>query len=506
MGNAVVINASELSDFALKPIVDTYSSFEMVLRYARDLPDIDTLLVFGQADSAAASLADKYNARCILRERWNMQEILKLMNAEAGESERIFYIFGDTPLLDIELSRTMLRDHIKYFAQYSFADGYPHGLTPEIISTGLIPAMLHLAGEEALPVTRDGIFTVIQKDINAFEIETALSPRDMRLLRISLSADSKRNFLQMKGIIAKGGRNAETVMSAAEDFPELLRTLPAYVSVQVTAGCPQSCTYCPYPKMEEELLTNRDYMEAERFREISAGVAQMSGDAVIGVGLFGEPSLHPRFEELAAAVFEQPALKLLIETSGIGWNSEMLRDLAGKAAAKGNLEKYTWIVSLDSLDQAVYNRLRGDGFYEALETARLLMELFPGRVWVQAVRMRENEEVLEDFYRQWKKETEQVIIQKYDTFSGFLPERKVADLSPVNRFPCWHVKRDIAVRLDGTVPLCREDIRCEYSLGNIFSESLESIWDRGNAVYREHIGEAYNPLCENCDEYYTYNF
>jgi len=43
-----------------------------------------------------------------------------------------------------------------------------------------------------------------------------------------------------------------------------------------------------------------------------------------------------------------------------------------------------------------------------------------------------------------------------------IPERKVADLSPVIRFPCWHLKRDISVRLDGTVPMCRADIGSRY--------------------------------------------
>ena len=120
--------------------------------------------------------------------------------------------------------------------------------------------------------------------------------------------------------------------------------------------------------------------------------------------------------------------------------------------------------------------------------------------------MKENEDDLEKFFKSWKAKTENVIVQKYDSFSGLLPDRKVADLSPVRRFPCWHLKRDMVVLIDGTVPLCKEDVRTGTRLGNAFEEDLELIWDRAQAVYRSHVAESYPGICAACDEYYTYNF
>ena len=87
-----------------------------------------------------------------------------------------------------------------------------------------------------------------------------------------------------------------------------------------------------------------------------------------------------------------------------------------------------------------------------------------------------------------------------------LPQKKVTDLSPLNRFPCWHLKRDLHVLLDGSVPVCREDLTGEHSLGNIFSDPLEEIWERGKEWYEMHIAGEYPRLCGDCDEYYTYNF
>ncbi|MGA2379288.1 MAG: SPASM domain-containing protein, partial [Spirochaetia bacterium] len=126
--------------------------------------------------------------------------------------------------------------------------------------------------------------------------------------------------------------------------------------------------------------------------------------------------------------------------------------------------------------------------------------------WVQAVRMKENEEDLDVFFRTWKARTENVIIQKYDAFSGTLPDRKVADLSPLKRFTCWHLKRDMAILLDGTVPLCKEDLRASVKLGNALEDDLSAVWESARGIHRSHLSGEYPGICAACDEYYTYNF
>jgi len=103
-----------------------------------------------------------------------------------------------------------------------------------------------------------------------------------------------------------------------------------------------------------------------------------------------------------------------------------------------------------------------------------------------------------------------IIIQKYDDFCGLFERNQASDLSPIQRQPCWHLMRDMPVLLDGTVPLCRQQIAAPDGgcvLGNVFNESLETIWNRGRSFYEEHSGlKQYNVLCTKCDEYYTFNF
>jgi spiro-SPASM protein len=147
------------------------------------------------------------------------------------------------------------------------------------------------------------------------------------------------------------------------------------------------------------------------------------------------------------------------------------------------------------------------------------------RVYVETIRTIGAEDTVEQFYRAWKAGfpvsgespvlghsvpgslSPGVIIQKYDSFCGFLPHRQAVDLSPVERRPCWHLMRDFPILIDGSVPLCREDLNGSFEKsGNVFLEKPELIWKRGEALYLSHCRKEYEDLCKICDEYYTYNF
>ena len=143
---------------------------------------------------------------------------------------------------------------------------------------------------------------------------------------------------------------------------------------------------------------------------------------------------------------------------------------------------------------------------QALTFTDSLKKVFPDAVWAQIMRIKENEIEVEPFYRFWKNLGVNVIIQKYDTFCKLLEDKRVADLSPFNRHPCWHLKRDMYILADGSVPLCKEDVKRNNILGNAFSDSLDSIRKKTFEVYKKHLECRYGDLCGACDEYYTYNF
>jgi len=532
MGNVLFIYALGLTPYALeKPLPlkgrggEYVPAFQYLMEKMHSLSGLTRAVVLTDLpkDDPAPYWNQDYGT-LEYRPRWNAAELLRVMQAEieaepdSEEESHLYVLWGDAPLLDTGLAEKMYNNHCRYFSDYTFADGYPRGLAPEILRKTALPQLIELAERHAVPAGRDFIFDVVQKDINAFDLETEVAPVDQRVLRVGLTADTRRNFYQLTSIIKAGGGDAESVQRVLSEQPELLRTLPAYINVQISEGCPQACSYCPYPHIGGDILNKRGEMPLERWNTLIDRVEEFCGDAVIGMSLWGEPALHSQFVRLVEAVMDRPSLSLVVETSGVGWSMPVLQELGRRfgpltqdtpsekeGSPAGN--RLNWIVSLDGDEKNMYSRLRGSQWEEARAAVDFLHKMFPGNVYVQAVRMRENEEQLDSFYRYWKQqEGVEPIVQKYDSFCGVLPERKVTDLSPIKRFPCWHLKRDLSILIDGSVPMCREDLENRYSLGNIFEEDIESVWKRGAAYYRNHIDGEYPELCRNCDEYYTYNF
>ncbi len=520
MKNLAVANALVLNAHALEAIPPGESALKRVGRYARELPGVDrTVLLLAGGDSwpkgvEAAAKEIGFDPQTLKGD--SIAELLRALQSLADGYDNIFYFFADCPLLDVALSTRMLDIHGRYYADYTFADGYPYGLSPEILKPAVLAPLLVLASksesagadagafaaeEESIRAQdRSALFELIKKDINAFDIETELSPVDLRMLRAELCADRKRNLMLVQRVVAAGAEDAQGVCRLLEERPEILRTLPAFFAIQIVAGCPQLCSYCPYPRFGIEETGKKGQMDIEVFAGLLDRIEAFCGDATLSVSLWGEPAYHSAFADLAAAALEK-RFRLIVETSGIGWQEGVLSRIARK-----NLSGLDWIVSLDSRDPEEYRSLRGEGFEEAHRTVEALQSLFPGRVYPQAVRMNENEEGLENFYRHWKNQGGKVIVQKYDHFCCFLPDRRVTDLSPLKRFPCRHLKRDVAVLMDGNVCLCREDLKAEHVLGNIANQSLEEIWAAGDRYYRDHLQERYPELCKKCDEYYSFNF
>ena len=496
MKNIAVINGISLKAPAFRPLVEGKSAFLRALGFGRALPEVgESVLLLSRP------LEEAHGYRTIVRDSWSVADLLSELARAAEGVDNVFYFFADCPFLDGEITARMLANHRRYWADYSFADGYPYGLTPEILTADTIVRLRTLAGDGTGAPDRETLFTLIKKDINSFDIETEISPADMRMLRVSLCADTQRNFLLLLRLAQSGGRDAAGVCEILAGKPEILRTLPAFFSVQIIEKCPHACSYCSYPVWGGTILERSGRMSQENFARLVKKIAAFSGDAVIDISLWGEPALHPQIFDLVGAALREPGVELMIETSGVGWEPGIFSRICTE------FEKQpTWIVSLDAASEEVYRRLRGAGFAEARRAAEELLSLFPARTWVQAVRMKENEDDLEVFFKSWKARTENIIIQKYDSFGGTLPDRTVADLSPLKRFPCWHLKRDMAILLDGTVPLCREDVGVSTRLGNAFDEDLTVIWGRAHETYRAHMAGDYPGVCARCDEYYTYNF
>jgi len=517
MNGILVLYAGHLSDEAFQPIFNGKSSFELALEQAKKFPNVGKTAILASENGNFSSFS---GIQIEKRASWTKKSLLEKISELQAGFDCVYFAFADCPFLDPSLAQALAERHFRGAAEYSYADGWPYGLAPEILSPGTAGILAKILVEDG-PVERDILFSVIQKDINAFDIEAEISPVDLRCHRLNLCADSKRNLLLLKNFFdAAGAKIPSTadVERIINEQPQILRTLPAFYPIQVYGGCPQKCAYCPYPAVTD-VLGRKDFMDSAKFESLLDKIAAFSGDAVIDLSLWGELSLHPEKMKLIEAVVSRKELSLIIETSGLGWKTEELEKCAeishNAVKKKNSIAPLSWIVSLDTVNPQCYTEIRGQGFAEANECAKKLFSLFPKDCYVQAVRMKDKEEDTEKFYRYWKdafKTDANIIIQKYDDFCGALEKKQASDISPVIRKSCWHIMRDMPILINGSVPLCRENLATlkenngENILGNVFTDSLETIWQKGELYYKEQCRQKYSGLCVKCDEYYTYNF
>ena len=515
MRTATLVYAGSLTDYAFMPLGGGESAYERALAFAAQVPgSSDTFILAGKVALPPGAPPS------VRKESWTRKEVLAeaevfaaRLRAEGRPLDALVMIRADEPFLDPALLERMLDNYRRYRAEYSFADGFPAGFAAEIIHPRILPTLVALSEKAPGEPDRGWLFKVVQKDINAFDIETEISPKDLREFRLDLACDTKRNHLLVERLLDAGVHDAASGLGLIPERLELQRTLPAFVQVQVTGGCPQVCANCPYPQFGGDILARKDFMPRERYAQLMRGLVEFCGDAVVDISLWGEASFHPDIEGLIDETLSKPGLSLIVETSGLGWKRETLERLASRYR-----ENLHFIVSLDACEPVLYEKLRGPGFDEALSTAELLLGLFPKTAYVQTLRTKDNEESLEAFWRGWKKRTENVIVQKYSNFAGSLPERGVCDLSPLVRRPCWHLKRDLSILIDGKVPLCRDCVGKDIILGDLFSGEAESlsprlaeVWAAGDPWHLEHIQaglrteSAYPEPCAVCSEYYTYN-
>ena len=540
MKNLVVLYGGDLTSHAFEKVFGSESAFERVLNWASNFSDKiilflkDSSPVSGELSSI---ISQNPKVESLSHDSWTKSLFISEISSSLKkyEAESAIISWSDTPFLNEKLTSDLIEMHSKYSAEYTFADGFPYGLAPELIESGtasilseLCKTSLKAEGDKAMD--REAVFSVMRGDINSFEIETLISDLDYRLLRFNFESSSKINFLACKNLYdeALGQKidfsDAYALSNLAAKSPCVMQTLPAFYNIQISSK--YNHKYCYSLEAAGKNPASKDFMVFSDFQKILSQIKDFSESAVISLSAFGEPLLNPEFLNFALEVINQNdqshKIPLLIETDGLLVNQELASKIA--EAAKSKNAEVNWIIYIDSVEKSMYAGLHNcpdSDFEKALASIPLLENCFEGHVYPQFMRMKTNENQLESFYRFWKEKESpskgQLIIQKYNSYCSSLPDLKSADLSPVNRLPCWHLRRDMTILADGSVPFCFQ-LAFEQNAGNVLSHGIEAVWEKFSQVLREHLllvdelnseksdGKSADNKCGICDESYTFNF
>ena len=532
MKTLVIFYADDKCRYITENSFDQKNAFDLALSWASSFSDKKTLLLLPEnTDESLASFFEPYQKEgkiSIKNIRDNtVSSLLEGIKTslEENQCQTAFYSYADTPFLNREISKKMLEIQEEYKAEYTFADGLPYGFTPELINAGTSSILFQLskeswAEEGKKEINRTSIFDFLKLDINQFEIETYICDEDLSLLRLNFCTETKLDFLSCLEFYKKAlsetdspseksafisSLSEEEIIRQIQNNPKIYKTLPSYYNIQITSRK----NYLPIYEAEE-LYGEKMDMPLSKIQECLKKISDFSKEAWIAPSFFGEALLHPDFLKFAESLFSIKNLNLLIETDGLCVSEEICQKLK-EFSDRQKENKIFWIVRLDAFTAEMYKNLHSgfDGLSRAMEAVSIIEKYFPSAVYPQFVRMKENEEELEKFWRFWSDKNSpskgNVLVQKYSSLCGRLPDRKSADLSPLERNACYHLRRDMSIFADGSVPLCKERGRNNI-LGNVFENSLEEIFRKSDQEFNNHLKNKFSCECEKCDEFYTFNF
>jgi spiro-SPASM protein len=300
----------------------------------------------------------------------------------------------------------------------------------------------------------------------------------------------------------------------------ILKTVPAFYNLQLAQKCQGKCSYCPYPvqlKQKEgiECSSAEKIMDFDKACELINQISDFSGEAVIGLSAWGECFNHPDLLKIIEKILSYQGLSVFIEADGCSIPQNFAQEVApivNAAAERTNgWQKIMIVVSMDGVEPGACKTIRGEAFNleAAADAVKKLEEALPGCVYPQFVRMNANEAQLEKFFRYWNDKSSEshgnFIIQKYNSFAGLLKNEEPADLSPLERNVCWHLRRELTILYNGDVPVCYCRVLDDI-VGNVFGEGLEETWKKLDVHLSNNYSGHYGKKCGGCDEFYTFNF
>ncbi len=411
-------------------------------------------------------------------------------------------VYAGFPYVQKSLMRELRQLHAETNSDYTFADGYPIGLTTECLHARALAGLERLAKD--VPLTWDTLFTIISRDINAFDIETIVSPKDYRAMHACFTTETMHGYSVCKKLAMQGAEDdVNSVLQLLDADRGILRTIPNYLRIEVTQSFDYLPSYAPlYPNAivdDPQHKGDIPYIAYDDFASLLDHIRRVNEDAIIEIGSYGEPSKHPNICQLLD-LLEENRLTTILVSSGLGWSEESLQYIGA-----AGYEYVSFAITIEGYDEQSYKIHRNASFLEARTCLLAFHAAYPNNTYVETVRMAEHEHDLLKWYTYWTGLGTKINIRKYNNFNNRLAQRKSADLSPLQRHVCWQLEREMTITCSGHVLQCTQDVDAANVVGNVFSDGLQKTWQALDSLYKEHLDGEYSRLCANCDEYYTFN-
>lgn len=466
-------------------------------------------------------------------------------NEDKLESTFIFLNYYEDIFLDFNLNKKILLESLKYDIEYYYGEGFPDGIIGQVLRANTISEIIPLIKSND-NFEKNFIFSILLRNISFFDIDLIEGEQEPEIFRYSLklnkkedidlidnvikisvfsninelvkNKDSKTDLDKQKNnsikkidtrIISKKvdknfiNENLDKILNIdykiinviLKNNPELIRTYPKTIFLEISSQYSSDLIYLPSRDMIER---SKKYLTLNDITQLYDSNNYFFKDSIIILEGFGEPFANSEIIDIINFLSEKN--KVIIKTTGSFFNSDFTKKL-------NNFKNVTVIILLDASNEETYKIVGHNENFKKVETfTKYFLEKYPDNFFIEFTRMKENDTDIEQFYEKWKKYESNIIFRKYNDYSGILKDREVADLTPVNRFPCFHLRRDFYILSDGKVAICKSDFNGQMLKENVFEKDCYEIFKNYNNLYLDHINKKYPEICKKCNEFYTFNF
>lgn len=440
-----------------------------------------------------ASLLDEYTHTAV---------VAALAAQESADA--VVVIPGPAPLIDPALIdvcavhfRTVSEDTRLTFAQT------PPGLSPFILQTALLAEL----AEKQVPPGWTLTYKPDRPESDpAFRKCCHQASQVLRHAAGRLVADTDRavetitDYLSEHEPVSAEHVAGWLMQREAQSVPRL----PREVEIELTTEHPpgEASEVALRPRVAPD--RRRGPIDPALVRSVADEVAAYD-DALVVLGGFGEPTLHPHFPEILASLRGAGVYGLAVRTSGL-----TLDDAIIEALLEHRVDVVT--VFVDAWTAELYRRLHGGNLQTVLEGIDRLSSTRGERRQVEPLVVPEmiksvhTVEELDSFFDGWLRRSGWAGVVGYSTYAGALPDHRVVDMSPPTRFACRRIRARCTVLADGSVIACDQDFAAVRPVGSLADRSLGELWTGpGMAALRAHHAAGRydaDPLCARCDEWH----
>jgi len=279
-------------------------------------------------------------------------------------------------------------------------------------------------------------------------------------------------------------------------------SFPIHLDIEATNACNLKCIMCPRTEMVENgTFWSIEMFDFDKYKEIiDEGVAK--GLCSVKYNYLGEPTLNPQLTDMISYAKQAGVLDTMLNTNATQLDEDLSRDLI-----LIKLDKIFF--SFDSPYREKYNRIRVNSDYDkVLYNIRCFNEIreemgsIKPFTRVSMVMMRDNKDDWDAFQQLFRPIVDSV---SYGDFINHIgqskPEYSLVTDGKEN-FCCPLLWQRMFIHPDGVATVCCNDAMRSLKVGNVFEQSVESIWT-GKEYQRLRELHATGrfreiPTCANC--------